>query len=208
MASPKWMSEKPHAQSGSHARPKADYLIFTEDNYIPRFDFVKNHKNKTTPNHFLSGGHSKLPMCCSLQIGQEEILSNDAFDIMWLQAHGYPTYAKKLRLIAHRPFNTLFNLIPTENRWNGHNTSGWKSDIINVNGFDGRIQEGGEDLETGDRLKNSGVKVKRIRYSAVCVHLSHIFGFDDNVITESTRLIQNETKSMLNKYTDYGIVKI
>ena len=186
---------------------EGDYLIFTEDNCIPRFDFVKNHKNKATPNHFLSGGHSKLPMCCSLQIGQEEILSNDAFDIMWLQSHGYPTYAKKLRLIARWPFNALLNLIPTENRWNGHNASGWKSDIISVNGFDERILDGGEDKEIGDRLKNSGVRVKRIRYSAVCIHLSHIFGFDDSVITEATRLIQNETKSMFSKYTDHGILK-
>ena len=89
---------------------------------------------------------------------------------MWLQSHGYPTYAKKLRLIARWPFNALLNLIPTENRWNGHNASGWKSDIISVNGFDERILDGGEDKEIGDRLKNSGVRVKRIRYSAVCVH--------------------------------------
>ncbi len=185
-----------------------DYLIFSEDNCIPRFDFVNTHKNTAKPNHFLSGGHSKLPMCCSLQVGQNEILSNDVFDIMWLQSHGYPTYAKKLRLIARWPFNRLLNLIPTENRWNGHNASGWKTDIVSVNGFDERIHDGGEDLELGDRLKNAGVKARRIRYSAVCVHLSHAYGFDDNIVTDATRQIQNETKSGLSQYTRYGIVKM
>ncbi len=199
--------QKSHMLNRAVMQADGDYLIFTEDNCIPRFDFVKIHKNKARPNHFLSGGHSKLPMCCSLQIGQDEILSNEAFDIMWLQSHGYPTYAKKLRLIARWPFNALLNLIPTENRWNGHNASGWKTDIIKVNGFDERIQNGGEDLEMGDRLKNSGVKVTRIRYSAVCVHLSHAFGFDDNIVNEATRLIQNETKSAFNTYTDHGIIK-
>lgn len=186
---------------------EGDYLIFTEDNCIPRFDFVKNHKNKATPNHFLSGGHSKLPMCCSLQIGQEEILSNDAFDIMWLQSHGYPTYAKKLRLIARWPFNALSIL--SQPKTDGMDTMprAGKVNITGVNGFDERILDGGEDKEIGDRLKNSGVRVKRIRYSAVCVHLSHIFGFDDSVITEATRQSRNETKSMFSKYTDHGILK-
>ena len=184
-----------------------NYLIFTEDNCIPRFDFVKTHKNSAKPNHFLSGGHSKLPMCCSQQIGEDEIMSNEAFDIMWLQSHGYPTYAKKLRLIARWPFNKLLNLIPTQNRWNGHNASGWKSDIIKVNGFDERIMEGGEDLEFGDRLKQAGVYAKRVRYSAVCVHLSHAFGFDDSLVTKETRAIQNETLASKSKYTLFGIVK-
>ena len=184
-----------------------DYLIFTEDNCIPRYDFVRTHALNARPNHFLSGGHSKLPMCCSKQIGEEEILSNDAFNIMWLQAHGYPTYAKKLRLIAKWPFNTLLNLIPTENRWNGHNASGWKSDIVKGNGFDERIMEGGEDLEIGDRLKHAGIKPKRIRYSAVCVHLSHDFGFDDNLVTDTTRDIQNQTKLTNSCYTDFGIIR-
>lgn len=184
-----------------------NYLIFTEDNCIPRFDFVNTHKNSAKPNHFLSGGHSKLPMCCSQQIGLQEILTNDAFNIMWLQTHGYPTYAKKLRLIARWPFNKLLNLIPTKNKWNGHNASGWKSDIIKVNGFDERIIQGGEDREFGDRLKQAGVRARRIRYSAVCVHLSHEFGVDDNLITEETRAIQNETLSSHSQYTTHGIVK-
>ena len=199
--------QKSHMLNRAVMYASGDYLIFTEDNCIPRFDFVKTHVQAAKPHHFLSGGHSKLPMCCSKQIGEEEILSNDAFNIVWLQSHGYPTYAKKLRLIACWPFNKLLNLMPTENRWNGHNASGWKSDIVSVNGFDERIQDGGEDLEIGDRLKHAGIKARRIRYSAVCVHLSHEFGFDDSLVTDETREIQNQTILTNSRYTDFGIIR-
>ena len=42
------------------------------------------------------------------------------------------------------------------------NVSGWKQDIINVNGFDERMQYGGEDREIGERLMNKGVMLKQI----------------------------------------------
>ena len=112
---------------------------------------------------------------------------------------------EKLRLIARWPFDKLLNLIPTKNRWNGHNASGWKNDIIGVNGFDERIRGGGEDLELGDRLKHAGIKARRIRYSAVCVHLSHESGFNDGLVSDIAREIQNQTRQNNSRYTEYGI---
>lgn len=147
-----------------------------------------------------------MPMCCSLRISREQIISNEAFNIMWLQANGYPDTAKKLRLVAVWPFSSLLNMIPTRNKWNGHNASGWKSDILNVNGFDERIFYGGEDLEMGDRLKHAGVKVTRVRYTAVCIHLPHEFGNNPELKAESIA-IQNDTVRTQSRYTNYGIVK-
>ena len=83
--------------------------------------------------------------------------------------------------------------------------SGWKNDIIGVNGFDERIRGGGEDLELGDRLKHAGIKARRIRYSAVCVHLSHESGFNDGLVSDITREIQNQTRQNNSRYTEYGI---
>ena len=124
---------------------------------------------------------------------------------MWLQSHGYATYAKKLRLIARRPSDKPLNLIPTENRRNGHNASGWKNDIIGINGFDERIRSAGENPELGDRLKHTGIKARRIRYSALCVHLSHESGFNDGPVSDTTREIQNQTRQNNSRCTEYGI---
>ena len=68
-------------------------------------------------------------------------------------------------------------ITPTNASWNGHNSSGWKKDIENVNGFDERMQYGGQDRELGERLFNFGLKSKQLRYSAVCVHLDHKRGY-------------------------------
>lgn len=188
-------------------KANGDYLIFVDGNCVPRKDFVSVHKKRARPNHFLSGGHTKLPMCCSVRIDKESILSGKLFDIVWLQAHGYPDTAKKLRIVLKSPFSNLCNLIPTEDRWNGHNASGWKQDLLAVNGFDERMQYGGEDREIGDRLKHNGIKVARIRYTAVSVHLSHEMGHKDGASSPENVIIQNETLRTRSKYTDFGIIK-
>ena len=41
-------------------------------------------------------------------------------------------------------------LTPTKPTWNGHNASCWKSDALEVNGFDQRMVYGGEDREFGE----------------------------------------------------------
>ena len=62
---------------------------------------------------------------------------------------------------------------PTKRSWNGHNSSGYKSDILAINGFNELLQYGGEDREMGERLFNNGLLSKQIRYTAICLHLDH-----------------------------------
>ncbi|MDL2284051.1 glycosyltransferase [Oxalobacter sp. OttesenSCG-928-P03] len=188
-------------------RAKGDYLIFVEGHCVPRKDFVSVHVKSARPNHFLSGGHTNLPMCCSIRVDEESILSGKLFNIVWLQQNGYPDTAKKLRMVLMRPFSNLFNLIPTPNKWNGRNASGWKKDIIGVNGFDERMKHGGADRELGERLKHAGVKAKRIRYTAVSVHLSHDMGYINGAYDPENVTIFNETLDKKSRFTKFGIFK-
>jgi hypothetical protein len=64
-------------------------------------------------------------------------------------------------------------ITPTKRSWNGHNSSGFKKDILAINGFNELLEYGGEDREMGERLFNNGLLSKQIRYSAICVHLDH-----------------------------------
>ncbi|KMT65707.1 glycosyltransferase family 2 protein [Catenovulum maritimum] len=185
---------------------EGNYLVFTDGDCIPRKDFVKTHRDYATPGYFLSGGYFKLPMETSKAIAQQDVASGDAFDINWLMKNGYPAKGKKLRLTASGFQAKLCNwLIPTAKTWNGHNASGWKADIIKVNGFDERMQYGGEDCEMGDRLKFSGLKVKRIRYSAICVHLDHARGYVNQAMKDKNKAIRNETIKDKKTYTHFGI---
>lgn len=189
-------------------KAKGEYLIFTDGDCIPRSDFVQTHKTQARRGQFLSGGYFKLPMSCSSAIQKNDIDSGAAFDVEWLKAHGYPAAGKKLRLTARGLWGEFLNFaVPTKKTWNGHNSSGWKSDILRVNGFDERMQYGGQDVEMGERLKFSGVTVKRVRYSAVCLHLEHGRGYANQESINKNKNIIRETRSRKMQYTPYGITK-
>lgn len=185
-----------------------NYLIFTDGDCVPRRDFVAVHRANAKPGYFLSGGYFKLPMSCSEAIDQDAIQSGKAFDMNWLIQHGYPAKGKKLRLTASGLLADLCNaLIPTAKTWNGHNASGWKKDILAVNGFDERMQYGGEDCEMGDRMKFNGILVKRVRYTAVCVHLDHARGYVTDEMRAKNKQIRKQTQQQKKRYTNYGVVK-
>ncbi len=96
---------------------------------------------------------------------------------------------------------------PTNASWNGHNASGWKEDIERVNGFDERMQYGGQDRELGERLFNAGIKSKQIRYNAVVIHLDHPRGHKNQESIDKNLAIRKATKDEKKSWTEFGIVK-
>ena len=115
---------------------------------------------------------------------------------------------KNTKLRANNKLNAILNFItPTNASWNGHNASGWKADILAVNGFDERMQYGGQDRELGERLFNYGIKSKQIRYSAICVHLDHPRGYKTPESINKNLAIRATTKNKKSKWTAFGIQK-
>ena len=155
-----------------------DYLIFTDGDCIPRKDFVETHLNNRETGRVLSGGYFMLPMNISKLISKEDVLSQKCFDVNWLTQNGLKKSFKNNKLTAKDFKAKLLNfLTPTKPSWNGHNASGWKKDLVKINGFNQEMQYGGQDRELGERLENLGIKGKQIRYSAICVHLDHARGY-------------------------------
>lgn len=187
----------------------SEYLIFTDGDCVPRADFVATHLRFREQGYFLSGGYYKFPMGLSQNLTQEDIFSQRAFDIKWLWKNGLPKSYKNLKLIASKyNLETLLNrTTATTPSWNGHNASGWKKDILEVNGFDERMEYGAEDREMGDRLWNKGLKSKQIRYSAICVHLDHARGYVREEALKRNREIWSNTKKTKSTYTEFGIIK-
>ena len=185
-----------------------DYIVFTDGDCIPRGDFIQTHVTHAQPGYLLSGGYFKLPMATSLAIEKAHILSGQAFDPQWLIAHGLKKSHKLLKLTASGFKQYLLNkLTPTKATWNGHNASAWRSDILAVNGFDERMQYGGEDREMGERLFNLGIKAKQIRYSAICIHLDHARGYVEPEMIAKNKAIRGYTKAHKVVRTAYGIEK-
>ncbi|MCZ8196459.1 MAG: glycosyltransferase family 2 protein [Flavobacterium sp.] len=185
-----------------------DYILMTDGDCIPREDFIEQHIKNREEGYFLSGGYYKLPMKISKQISKEDIYLGKCFDINWLKKNGIKVSFKSYKLIAVGIKSWFFNLItPTTPSWNGHNSSGWKSDFLEVNGFDERMQYGGEDREFGERLINKGIKAKQIRYSTVCIHLDHARSYVKPEMLEKNLQIRKETKANKKVWTEFGIKK-
>lgn len=185
-----------------------DYVLMSDGDCIPRADFVEQHVKFRERGYFLSGGYFMLPMDISLAIRKEDIYAGHCFDVGWLKKQGLKSSFKNNKMTSSGFKSWFLNgLTPTNSSWNGHNASGWKSDIIAINGFDERMQYGGQDRELGERLMNFGIKSKQIRYSAVCVHLDHKRGYKNEDSIAKNRQIRDETKSENRKWTDFGIVK-
>ena len=187
---------------------KTDYLIFTDGDCIVRNDFIQTHLKFRKEGYFLSGGYFKLPMSISQLISKDDILSQRCFDISWLKKNGLPSSLKNLKISAKKPFIGLLNfLTPTTPSWNGHNASGWKKDLVKVNGFNEEMQYGGQDRELGDRLVNLGIKPVQFRYSAICLHLDHKRGYNTKESKQKNHNIRMKTLNEKIIRTPVGIEK-
>jgi len=188
---------------------RADYLVFSDGDCIPRPDFVATHLRLAQPGRFLSGGYFKLTPTSSSWISAEAISSGRATDAEWLLAHGTPSSLKLMKLRAQGWRASLLNAVtPTRPTWNGHNSSCWRRDALAVNGFDERMGYWAQDREFGERLVNAGIRGRQIRYSAICVHLHHERPYKTAASRERNLRIRRETRLRRAKWTDHGIFKI
>lgn len=187
---------------------KGDYLVFSDGDCIPRADFLEAHARRAEAGRFLSGAYCKLPHELSVRIDVDDIKTGRAFDIRWLRAHGFRGFSRSLRLAAPPELAPLLDAVtPTKATWNGHNASGWKSDILAVNGFNERMQYGGEDREMGERLTHLGVRGRGIRHQAVTLHLDHKRGYATPEMVRKNLAIRDHTRSSRAVWCPDGIQK-
>lgn len=186
----------------------ADYVVMTDGDCIAREDFLQIHYERRDHGFFLSGGYYKLPLDLSESISKEDIATQKCFDLKWLKKNGLPASYKNQKLTSgFVQAGVMERLTPTNASWNGHNSSGWLADLKAVNGFDERMQYGGQDRELGERLFNYGIKSKQIRYSAICLHLDHARGYKNQESIDKNIAIRTDTRSNKRVYTPHGIKK-
>lgn len=187
---------------------KTNYIIMSDGDCIPRKDFIDTHYKHREPGYFLSGGYYKLTMPISNKINKEIINNQTCFNLKWLLQNGLKRSFKNNKLNSFGNKEKFLNWItPTKATWNGHNASGWKEDIIKVNGFDERMQYGGQDRELGERLVNLGIQSKQIRYSAIVIHLDHPRGYMNKKSWTINNNIRKNTRKNKVQFTPFGIKK-
>lgn len=185
-----------------------DYLIFNDGDSIPRADYVATHKALARPGFFVSGGLIRLTMSVSNALTQADIVSGKAFLVPYLEQLGQPKSFKNNKLTSSKRWAALLNAVtPTKATWNGGNSSGWKADIVAVNGFNEEMQYGGLDRELGERLVNNGVRGLQARYSVILLHLDHARGYEKPEIWAKNNAIRQRVRDEKLTWTAHGIVK-
>ncbi len=187
-------------------KTNSEYLIFTDGDCIPRKDFVAVHLKNKEEGYFLSGGYFKLPMTISKLISKNDIIKNNCFKLNWLRKKGLKWTFKNTKLTQNIYFALFMDWItPTKKSWNGHNSSGFKKDIVNINGFNHNMQYGGLDREMGERLFNNELLSKQIRYSAICLHLDHKRGYANPETWKINNYIRNFNKKNKITFIENGL---
>ena len=125
----------------------------------------------------------------------------------WLRANGCTARDISRKLTVQGRWAWFWDQLSTAKAsWNGHNASGWKADLLRVNGFDTQMQYGGQDREFGERLENTGVRGKRIRHRAICVHLDHPRGYASQESIQRNRAIRAETRRLRSTWAANGLL--
>ncbi len=185
---------------------RGEYLIFTDGDCIPHPDFVRNHVDLAQENTMLSGGYFKLPLDVSRAIDRQDIIDGNVTRPGWLLKQGVPFTPKISKLFSHRVIGALLDrLTITRATWNGHSSSTWKKHFLDANGFDERMQYGGQDREFGERLVNMGIKPRQVRYRCSCVHLDHGRGYARPESIAKNRAIREHTRKLKITRTEHGI---
>lgn len=186
----------------------ADYLIFTDQDCIPRADFIETHAKYAKKGQFLSGGYFRLTNEISHKITKEEIEDGKVFTLSWLRANNQPISFKCTKLLNCSKFASFMNFItPAKATWNGCNASGWREDMVKINGYNESMQYGGQDREFGERLFNLGIKSKQIRYSAILLHLDHKRPYKTKESIEKNVAIRKNTRKSKIIETPNGIAQ-
>lgn len=184
----------------------SEYLIFLDQDLIPRRDFISQHYRHATRDRFVSGGAILLPETLSEALTQEDIASGNAFSIPWLEQHGMPWNWKMSKLWQNAFLCAMMNhLTPTKASWNGGNASTWRDYILNANGFDTRMRYGAEDREFGQRLENAGITGIQLRYGIPLLHLYHERPYRNEKDFAHNKAIWRETRKKRLTQTEYGL---
>jgi len=167
-----WQEDKgcriPHSRNRAIARSHFDYIVMIDGDTILHKDFIKEHKMFAEKGIYIQGSRVLL---------QPKFTSNLLMNGFFRKPSILFKHAKnKLNMIHFPLLTSILCLFKNKDirRVRGCNYSIYKEDIFKVNGFNEEITTWGrEDSEFVQRLFNSGVYKKYLKFSGIQYHLYH-----------------------------------
>ena len=182
---------KTRAMNLAVASTDADYCIFLDGDSVPRKDFVEAHLSNRRPKCFLAGSRIHIPEAIHRNLSDEDILSNRLFDLDFLMDRDPKRFWRMRFRIRDSRWKGWLNFLTNRPRvWFGANSSGWRKDIVRVNGWNESFGYGSDDREFGMRLSNAGVTSRYLKFSLVQAHLDHPYHPNHEVLRRNRRKFQ------------------
>ena len=174
-----------------------EYIIFLDGDCLPHSEFVKDHINLAERRHFVQGRRCFISqeMVVPLLEGRETLKS--------LLLRGKITGLFKAFRFPAPIIMTNMN----QRGLIGCNWASWRTDILDVNGFDEEYEGWGigEDSDICSRLYNLGISRKFVYGRSIVYHLNHEIIDKTHVFKSNARL--QETISGKKIRCTNGIVK-
>ncbi|MFC3198574.1 glycosyltransferase family 2 protein [Parapedobacter deserti] len=171
------------------------YIIEIDGDIILHRHFIKDHLRAAERGFFVQGSRAMIG-----ERKSKQILENKQLDLYAL-SRGMHTRFNAIR------FPLLSGLFKT-NPQSSHNVKGcnlafWLDDYKKINGYyNGFEGWGWEDYEFAERLINTGVKKKRLKWAAVGYHIFHPLSSRGNF--EPNEVIYRETVEKKLAYREPG----
>lgn len=192
------------------ASSQAEFLVFLDGDVLLHPRFIARHFELARPGRFTSGGIIRLDAQASASVTAEAIAGGRIFDRAWLRANrAIDRLGTWLKTMPFGPqvMGWFDRLTPVPKSLLGANWSGFRADILKVNGFDETIKYGGLDKEMGYRLMNAGVAGQHMRYTAPLLHLDHPRGYRDPDRVRRQKAALQATRRSGRFWTENGIAR-
>jgi len=152
----------------------ADYILFSDGDCIPSRTFVHQHRRLAEPGWFLSGNRVLLSERLTRSVLEKRLPIHQWTWADWVRARGRGE-ANRLMPLVRLPDGAFRKR--SARTWEGVKTcnlSGWRADLVRVNGLDESYSGWGlEDSDLVIRLLHAGVLHKSARFAAPVFHLWH-----------------------------------
>lgn len=154
------------------AAARGDYVICIDGDMVLHPRFVADHLALATRGSFLQGGRlqATAALTAHLLCGRRPHFV-PWMDVDFAAEHGDERrHALHWRWLARRKARSANAGVTVMSC----NFSAWRDDLLRANGFDERMEGyGSEDLELDQRLRNAGLRRRRLKFAGLAVHLRH-----------------------------------
>ena len=156
------------------ANSRADYIVFTDHDCVPRPDFLSQHARLAERGWFVAGNRVLLSEALTQRVLAGRLSIHTWRFSAWLRCR-LASEINRVQPLLRLPDGRFRKLRP--DRWQGAKTCNlavWRDDLERVNGMDESYSGWGlEDSDLVIRLIRAGVKHKSGRFACPVFHLWH-----------------------------------